>query len=422
MTEASGFRVLAIVSTYNEADIVEPVIRHLVENGADVYLIDNGSTDETVERARPWLGRGLLKIENLPPTALENGLELVSWAEILRRKAAVAREVPADWYIHHDADEVRESPWPGLSLREAIHWVDGLGFNAIDFRVLNFPPVDNAFEPGLDPRDHFRRFEDAPEYDRIQIKAWRARGDVTLHDGGHEVVFPERSVFPIQFILRHYPIRSQEHGVRKVFGERKHRFVESEREVGWHIQYDAVEGEDHVFLRNPASLRTFDLERIRLEVQLDARPETAPPDGRSESYDIDSLDGFLDRVSPERIVGWARDSESPRPVEVDLFDGPRFLGSVRADQRRPDLVAAGFGEGRHGFSFPTPDDVLDGRAHVIWANFAGTARTLRNSPLAFGPASNPATGRGTDTHLNPREPALQSEVEPVDVAGHLESG
>ena len=49
---------------------------------------------------------------------------------------------------------------------------------------------------------------------RARYRAFRAR-------------FPGRKVFPIQFLLRHYPIRSQRHGETKVFTERKPRFLES---------------------------------------------------------------------------------------------------------------------------------------------------------------------------------------------------
>ena len=44
----SPFSVIAIISAFNEGDIVSQVISHLVENGVDVYPIDNRSTEDTV--------------------------------------------------------------------------------------------------------------------------------------------------------------------------------------------------------------------------------------------------------------------------------------------------------------------------------------------------------------------------------------
>ena len=420
-TSSREFRVLAIISTYNEADIIEPVLEHLIENGVEVYLLDNRSTDDTVQRARRWLGHGLLGIEDFPQSQDPNGPDQVSWNAILSRKVEVAHEIPVDWYIHHDADEIRESPWPGCSLRNGIRWVDELGFNAIDFRVLNFPPVDSVFEVGLDPKEHFMRFEEAAEYDRVQIKCWKAHRDVTLEGGGHEVSFPGREVFPVRFILRHYPIRSQGHGIRKVFGERKTRFVDSERALGWHIQYDAVEDEGHSFLRNPASLRLFDLERIRLEVQLEARSTETTPTEKEDEPHPESFEGFLDSASPKWITGWARDTQSSDHVEVDIFDGPSSLGSVRAERPRADLAAAGIGNGRCGFSMATPAELLDGRRHLIWANFAGTARGLKNSPLEFESPQVGAAPRGEDERSSRGKPLLDAELKSVDAGANLES-
>src|SRR5262245_41210084 len=110
-----SFRVIAIITAFNEADIISPVLGHLVENGIEVYLIDNHSTDDTVAQARPWLGRGLLDIESFPPscTVETSAYEVFDWTAILHRKEELAQTLCADWFIHHDADEIRESPWPG---------------------------------------------------------------------------------------------------------------------------------------------------------------------------------------------------------------------------------------------------------------------------------------------------------------------
>jgi hypothetical protein len=266
------FRVVAIIAAYNEGDIISATIEHLVENGVHIYLIDNASTDDTADQARRWLGRGVLDIESFPaaPGSRSEGRDLFDWTAILRRKEALARDLEADWFIHHDADEFRESPWPGMTLGKAIEWVDRLGFNAIDFRVFNFPPIDDGFVQGTDPRTYFTHWEEAAEYDRVQAKAWKATGaPVALAEsGGHDVRFAGRRTFPVPFLLRHYPIRSQTHGRRKVFGERQGRFREDELARGWHVQYHSIDDEETTFLRDPADLRPFDLDRARLECML----------------------------------------------------------------------------------------------------------------------------------------------------------
>jgi len=270
MTES--FRVIAIMSAFNEADIISPIIGHLVENGIEVYLIDNRSTDATITEASRWLGRGLLHIESFPPDASADAaaFEVFDWTAILHRKEELAQSLKADWFIHHDADEIREGPWPGLTLKEAMRRVDTLGYNCIDFRAINFPPVDDGFKPGDYPHAYFTLWEDASDYDRVQLKAWKAGiAPISLApEGGHEVQFAGRNVFPIQFLLRHYPIRGQTHGTKKVFGERIKRFLASERSKGWHIQYDKFVEEGHRFLADPATLHPFDLDQTRLELMM----------------------------------------------------------------------------------------------------------------------------------------------------------
>lgn len=265
MPAKDDFRVLAIISAFNEGDVISPVLDHLIANGIDVYLIDNHSTDDTVEQARRSLGKGLLRIETFP--AEEGNADHFDWAAILRRKEELAKELAADWFIHHDADEIREAPWPGVRLRDAIRWVDTLGYNCIDFRVLNFPPVDDGFRQGMDPKSYFRYWQEPGEFDEVQIKAWKSGpAPIALAPwGGHQVRFRDRKVFPIQFLLRHYPIRSQSHGERKVFAERKNRFLDQERVKGWHVQYDGYTP-GHSFLGEPYHLKLFDKDEVCLDL------------------------------------------------------------------------------------------------------------------------------------------------------------
>jgi exopolysaccharide biosynthesis predicted pyruvyltransferase EpsI len=232
------FRVIAVISSYNEEDIIIPVINQLIQDGIEVYLIDNWSNDETYHRAKSLLGKGLIGIEKFP----NNGFSpTYDHNEILKRKEILCQELGADWYIHHDADEYRESPWEGICLRDAIYRVDQEGYNSINFTVLNFFPVNNNYPPGTSFIDFFKYFEFGKHAAySIQTQAWKKTSDrVNLHEsGGHDVDFPLRKIFPYNFLLRHYPIRSQSHGERKVFRERKQRYNPIEKKNGWHNHYD----------------------------------------------------------------------------------------------------------------------------------------------------------------------------------------
>jgi glycosyltransferase involved in cell wall biosynthesis len=254
--------VTAIVATYNEEDVIGVVLAELLGQGVRVHLIDQGSTDATVAEARALQGRGDLRIESL------DGGDF-SLARIIRRKEALAAELDTDWVLNADADEFRESPWPGVGFVEGLREVDRLGYNAVDFAVLNFVPVDDGFRKGDDPREKLRFYEKGPPFDRLQIRCWKKPpGPLDLvSTAGHEARFEGRHVFPIRFLLRHYPIRGQAHGERKVFRERRPRFSAEERARGWHVQYDSL-AEGASFLREPSSLTPYDPWRARLDLAL----------------------------------------------------------------------------------------------------------------------------------------------------------
>jgi glycosyltransferase involved in cell wall biosynthesis len=246
-----SFRVVALMSVYNEEDLVGPSIEKLVGDSVGVYVIDNWSTDRTAEIVRGFAGRGLVGFEQFP-SAPSGRFELRA---LLEREAEVAATLQADWCIHHDADERRCGPWPGVGLRRALWRVDRAGYSAVDHTVLNYRPVDDDFRPGSDFEQHMRHFEFGRTSDMmLQIKAWKNVGRVDLAGtGGHEATFPGRRVFPYRFLLKHYPIRSQAHGERKVFRERVARWDPAERARGWHNHYDGVATQQS-FLRHPSEL------------------------------------------------------------------------------------------------------------------------------------------------------------------------
>lgn len=252
-----NFHVVALISAYNEEDIIVPCLQYLIKQGLEVYLLDNWSTDATVELASEFLGKGLLAIEKFPQGRPSSHYV---WTDILSRMEQVTEEIAADWFVFQDVDEIRSSPWPGLSLKDAILKVDREGFNCIDHTVITFSPIDNDFAAGDDFEAHFRYFEFSDRPGQfIEIKAWKNIGRrISLSkSGGHEVRFNGRRTYPLRFLLKHYPVRSQAHGEKKIFRERKPRWFPRERARGWHTHYDHID-ESHSFLRRPDELELFD--------------------------------------------------------------------------------------------------------------------------------------------------------------------
>jgi len=344
---APEFRVVAIVAPYNEADIIAQVVADLIDQGVHVYLIDDGSTDGTAAAVETFVGRGLLAVEASSRGA-DPSTNPFDWTRILQRKAAIARELDADWCIHHDADEFRESPWRGVTLRDALQRVDAAGFNAIDFASLDFWPVHDRFRPGDDVRASFTHYAERAPYDRVQVRAWKNTGvDVDLaSSGGHDAQFSGRRVFPLRFIARHYPIRGQAHGARKVFQERVGRFRADERARGWHVQYDdMVEGAS--FIRDRSTLTEYDPDAVRMALTLRHRDvealEAALDEARcvveAQCRELDARAGEIEARS-RALDEAARELEHrARDVESHRRELERHHRAIENDQR--EIAARG---------------------------------------------------------------------------------
>ncbi len=224
-------RVLAVLTVRDEARILPQCLDHLARHGVEAIVVDHASTDGSRELAASRLGHGVIAVEDQPWTG---AFELVEQLRVKERLIAAHR---ADWYLHLDADEVREAPPPYATLVEGLADADRLGFNAVDFDEFVFVPTaeDGDHEP-TDPYAELRcyyHFEPRSP-DRWRINAWKRIDGVSVDlvgSGGHEARFPGRRVFPRPFVMRHYPVLSARHAVAK-YGSR--RFSEQELAQQWH--------------------------------------------------------------------------------------------------------------------------------------------------------------------------------------------
>jgi hypothetical protein len=67
LVKAEAFRAgYTILASYNEERFIAGCLEHLFVQGVESYLIDNSSTDRTVEIAERFLGWGLIGIESFP--------------------------------------------------------------------------------------------------------------------------------------------------------------------------------------------------------------------------------------------------------------------------------------------------------------------------------------------------------------------
>jgi glycosyl transferase family 2 len=244
-------RVVALLATYDEERFVGACIEHLAGQGLDVYLIDNGSTDATLEIAEHYIGRCLLGIEVLPRSGV------YSWRPILARKAELAASLHADWFMHVDSDEIRLPPRSSTTLAEALADVDVAGYNAVNFQEFTFVPTQEAPD-----HDHPRFRETMRHYYPFlprfphRLNAWKQQdGPVDLvTSGGHCVDFPGLRMFPESFPMRHYLFLSVEHAIRKYV---LRAYDPAEVEGGWHRSRSALRP-DSIALLPESKLRLYE--------------------------------------------------------------------------------------------------------------------------------------------------------------------
>lgn len=223
-------RIVALLALRNEALYLGRCLEHLAGQGIETCVIDNGSTDASRAIAESYRGRGVMEIVDYPYPGYYD------WAGLLRMKEDLASTIRADWFIHHDADEIHEAPRPWSTLAEGFAAVDREGYNAVNFdEFVFFPTRDEDDFEGKDyvaAMQHYYFFEPRTWH---RVKAWKNAGvrvDLVT-EGGHRVGFTDQRIAPTPFILRHYIALSPGHFLRKYRQERFYSKHEVE-ERGWH--------------------------------------------------------------------------------------------------------------------------------------------------------------------------------------------
>lgn len=220
-------RAVAIMAVRNERPYLRNCLGHLIDNGIDFYIVDNESTDATLDLLRePHIAEHLVGYERFPFGGA------FDWEGLLRAREQAASKVEADWVMFVSADEIMHSYRPGESLAAAIARVDTDGYDVIDFNEFVFLPVETDYVvdcSGWQPLRHYYFFE--PHSPRL-MRARRQSLDAShVAEGGHVLVGGPFKLSPESFALRHYIVRNQPHASRK-YTQRVFRREEIAR--GWH--------------------------------------------------------------------------------------------------------------------------------------------------------------------------------------------
>jgi GT2 family glycosyltransferase/glycosyltransferase involved in cell wall biosynthesis len=91
--------------------------------------------------------------------------------------------------------------------------------------------------------------------------------------------------------------------------------------------------------------------------------------------------GSIDKFDHDSIAGWVWDPTRPDELaEIELLDGDSVVLRLPADRFRDDLLAAGIGDGRHGFAASGLSAVFPYSRHRVRVRRASDGRDLPGSP------------------------------------------
>jgi hypothetical protein len=142
-------RFFAILGAWNEEDIVEATVRNAFAQGVEaVYLVDNASTDATVERA---LAAGATLAESFATDRYEERVRILLMNDAVAR-LSLSSGAQSVWWLWLDADEFPEGP-DGLTIAEYLQTLDRR-FRIVGSTYYNHFPGDTpASIPGFHPID-----------------------------------------------------------------------------------------------------------------------------------------------------------------------------------------------------------------------------------------------------------------------------
>lgn len=234
-------KIVAVMSCRNEAAYLPTCLHHLVNQGIHFAVVDNDSTDGSMDIVHSAEFRShFVGLKRVP---FGGFFEL---EPLLKAKMALAEETEADWAINICPDEILHPNREGKTLLEEIRLFDERGFNVVNFDEFVFLPVAEKWEEGLKAWPLLRHYYFFEAHRFWHMRAWKkGLGLSMVPHGGHMLAGASELRFaPESLILRHYIFRHQEHAHEKLPAR---IFSEQELQRGWHRSRHGFPRQNYTF-------------------------------------------------------------------------------------------------------------------------------------------------------------------------------
>ena len=238
-------RLLGVLLCYNDADILEDAIRHLLDNNHDLIVWDHGSDDGTaavLDKYQTYLAER---------TLIPRSFDFYRLYQAMSEHLITAYTHQYDWISWPDQDEILEGPDRSAKYDHWIAKVCEEGFDYIQFNNFNFwfmPDDDQTIISPVDRIRHYCLFPDCAP----RIRSWRA-ANTNIRLFNHNSIDGKK--LPYYFNLRHYPMRSPQQMLRRLNKDR----ADLERDgANYHYNNMKLAMEQHNMLVDPSSLHVDD--------------------------------------------------------------------------------------------------------------------------------------------------------------------
>ena len=212
----SGIPIYVVIAAWMEEDIIHAAVTHAFEQGADrVFLIDNGSTDRTIDEAT---AAGAEHLVTHWSNHVDERLryDLINAQIRHRSKWSGLNRI---WWLVIDADEFVTGPH-GQTVRQFLDGVDQR-CRVVGTRVLDhFPDPDRSYAWRTNPLAVQSNCIELPSnwcpagHQKHPAILWgNDLAEITVHPGSHHVGCRAEALYEPAgtLVMHHHPYRSLEH-------------------------------------------------------------------------------------------------------------------------------------------------------------------------------------------------------------------